>query len=277
MGTFVDRTGIKYGRLTAIKTIRGRKFVYWLCLCDCGKYTEVRASNLQSGAVKSCGCLNIESITKHNQVHSRLYNVFNSLKQRCLNPNNKEYKNYGGRGIKICKEWLDKENGFMNFYNWAMENGYNENAKFQQCTIDRIDVNGNYEPNNCRWITNKEQALNRTTNKILIYKGKSKTMVEWSKELGINYKTFQKYIQKGKNIEEILKLIKKNQELKNKRKVILINARNNEIFKEFNNAYEACLELGLKRTQTSSVYKCLCGKRNSAYGFIWRYIDEYRT
>ena len=209
MGKIKDRTGIKYGRLTAIKMIEGRRPIYWLCKCDCGNYDEVRASNLQSGAVKSCGCLNDEAITKHNQSHSRLYKVFNSLKQRCLNPNNKGYKNYGGRGITVCNEWLDKKNGFINFYNWAIKNGYDENAKFQECTIDRIDVNGNYEPNNCRWVSKEFNCrFKRTTNAITV-NGITKSGNQWSKELN-KHKNFINRMIKNKGKDFTINYIKEN-------------------------------------------------------------------
>lgn len=277
MGKIKDRIGVKYGRLTAIKIVEGKKPIYWLCQCDCGNYDEVRASNLQSGAVKSCGCLNNEAITKHNQAHSRLYKVFNSLKQRCINPNNKGYKNYGARGIKVCEEWLDKESGFINFYNWAMANGYDENAKFQECTIDRIDVNGNYEPNNCRWISNKEQALNKTDSRTFKYKGRKQTLKEWSKELNVSYKTLQYHTHKGQSIEEILSGINQRECYKNTRRVVLINKDSNDIFGEFDNIYEACKKIGLKRSQTSSAYKAANGDRKHSYGYIWRYVDGHNS
>ena len=277
MGKIKDRTGVKYGRLTALNIVEGRKPIYWLCKCDCGNYDEVRASNLQSGAVRSCGCLNDEVITKHGQAHSRLYKVFNSLKQRCLNPNDKGYKNYGGRGITVCNEWLNKEKGFMNFYNWAMENGYDENAKFQECTIDRIDVNGNYEPSNCRWATNKEQALNKTDSRKFKHNGKYQTLKEWSEELKISYKVLQSHTHKGESIEKIVKGIDERKKDRENKKVILINKDNNEFFGEFLNVFEACKKLGLKRTQMSSAYKAVKGKRNHSYGYIWRYVNEYTT
>ena len=195
---FEDLTNKKFGKLTAKKLLVNKK--KWLCKCDCGNIIEVYPCNLKSGKSTSCGCFQKEQLKsrvfKHGLRKTKLYSVWANMKQRCLNKKNDHYKNYGGRGIKICKEWLDKENGFMNFYTWAMENGYNENAKFQQCTIDRIDVNGNYEPNNCRWITNKEQALNRTTNEILTYKGESKTIYEWSLETGISSSTISARIKK---------------------------------------------------------------------------------
>ena len=272
-----DRTGKRYGRLVALKVVRTNP-VYWLCKFDCGKYTKVRSSNLQTGQVQSCGCLNDEVITKHNMARTRIYKVFNSMKQRCNNPNDKGYYLYGARGIKICDEWNNIENGFINFYNWAITNGYDENAKFQECTIDRIDVNGNYEPNNCRWINNKEQALNKTTNRYLTYNGKTQTVLEWSKELEIDYKKIQSHTLKGETIEEMLKKIEEMEKYKQQHKVILINKDTKEIFKEFDSAFEACRFLKLTRNQCGGPYLCLQGKRNYAYGYIWRYKnDEHST
>lgn len=119
--------------------------------------------------------------TKHGMYRTRVYCCWNDMKQRCFNPNNKAYPNYGARGIKVCDDWLDKENGFMNFYNWAMENGYQDNL-----TLDRIDVNGNYEPSNCRWLTIQEQQFNKTTNHLITFNEKTQTTAEWGKELNIS-------------------------------------------------------------------------------------------
>ena len=105
----------------------------------------------------------VKRSTKHGFAHSRLYRIFAGMKDRCLNQNYKDYKYYGGRGIKICQEWLDD---FMNFHEWAYNNGYDENAPHGECTIDRIDVNGNYEPSNCRWVDMNIQANNRRKNLI---------------------------------------------------------------------------------------------------------------
>ena len=270
MGKIIDRTGIRYGRLIAIKMISNTKPIYWLCKCDCGNYDNVSSSNLASGAVKSCGCLNKEIITKHGLQSSKLYQVHNSMKQRCFNKKDKGYKNYGGRGIIVCNEWSDKEKGFINFYNWAVKNGYQEGL-----TIDRIDVNGNYEPSNCRWVTQQKQQLNKRTNRFLKYNGEIKTIKEWSEELNISYKILQYKSKQGLTIQEILKEQEKNNLKKYFKKVTLYYKDTGKKFKDFENVYQACMELGLKRTQTSSAYKALYGQRSSSYGYIWRFTNEY--
>lgn len=159
-----DLTGKKFNRLTVVKFIKKDKYYnsYWLCECECGNEVIVTAGRLRSGHSKSCGCymkerskeLCIKRNTKHNLSNTRLHNIWCNIKERCLNPNNPDYKRwYGSRGITMCEEW---KNDFMSFYNWAINNGYND-----ELTIDRINVNGNYEPSNCRWATLKEQVHNR--------------------------------------------------------------------------------------------------------------------
>lgn len=170
MPKFKDISGQRFGLLVAQKPIivrtSKRTRIKWECKCDCGNITVVTGSNLTSGHTKSCGCLNSKMTSERNKVimvvhggvNDRLYEVWGSMKKRCNNPNDKSYKNYGGRGIKVCKEW---DENYLSFKKWAYKNGYDENAPHGECTIDRIDVNGNYEPNNCRWISNAEQQKNK--------------------------------------------------------------------------------------------------------------------
>ena len=187
----IDLTGQKFGRLTALYRLHNTKGkTKWLCICDCGDLAEVRLNSLQQGAIKSCGCYRKEttkklgkSCKKHGLTGSRLYHIWRCMKIRCYNKNAPYYKNYGGRGITICDEW---RNDFKVFYNWAINNGYQENL-----TIDRIDVNGNYEPNNCRFISTKEQCNNKRSNVYLTFNGKTQTISQWSDELGIDYKSLQ--------------------------------------------------------------------------------------
>lgn len=132
----------------------------------------------------------------HGKSNTKLYRVWNSMKQRCLNPKDKFYFCYGGRGINIWSEWLDQENGFINFYNWAIENGYKEGL-----TIDRKNVNGNYNPFNCRWVDNKTQQRNRRDRQKVLFKGKEKTLAEISEETGISVATLWERKQRGVQLD----------------------------------------------------------------------------
>lgn len=165
MGRFTDLTGLRFERLVVIskcKTVKAGKAL-WKCQCDCGKVVTVLADSLRKRATKSCGCLRIESAKKRATVHGyyyeKLHGVWNSMKQRCSNKNSKDFKFYGGRGIAVCADWVE----YVNFRQWAMASGYEEGL-----TIDRIDVDGPYQPGNCKWIPLKEQMLNRRSN--LVYK-----------------------------------------------------------------------------------------------------------
>lgn len=163
-----DLTNNKFGRLTAIIYAGKTKDRHskWLCRCDCGNEVVVNSNLLTSGHTKSCGCLRKENVSKSRYKHGgrkshndteRLYYVWVEMRSRCNNTKNKEYRFYGGKGIKVCKEWDD----YSAFRKWAIENGYDKNADYGKCTIDRIDNNGDYEPKNCRWVSMAVQNKNK--------------------------------------------------------------------------------------------------------------------
>ena len=212
MSKFIDRTGQKFGRLTLIERVENNKFnqVQWKCRCDCGKEVIVKAYSLTTGQTKSCGCLKKEqnyiniAKVKHNMTNTRLYNIWRDMKSRCLNPNNKRHKFYFDKGITVCYEW---KNDFMNFYNWAINNGYRDNLK-----IDRINNNGNYEPKNCRWATITEQNNNQSNNIRIKYNESEYTLSELSKIYNIKRATLYDRIKRGWTIDEALnrKVAKRN-------------------------------------------------------------------
>lgn len=258
----INLIGQKFNRLLVIERAENSKdgSSRWKCKCDCGNTIIVSRTHLIHNHTKSCGCLNHDTLKRmtHNKSDTRLYSIYYKMKSRCYNTKQKGYKNYGGRGIKVCKEWLDKENGFMNFYNWAMNNGYKDNL-----TIDRIDVNGNYEPNNCRWATIKEQANNKRNNRYLTYNGEKHTIQEWTKIIGISRATIENRIELGLSIEKILdKTIHHNN-----RKIGKFD-KNGNLLQTYNRIKDVEKE-GFSRGNVC--YTCR-GKQKTSYGFIWKYL-----
>lgn len=199
-------TGQRFGRWVVIErapdnvTPKGYHNIMWKCVCDCGTMKVVRGKTLLSGKSKSCGCLRKELLStrasKHYGFGTRLYTIWNSMRQRCNNPNHRAYDNYGGRGIKICSEWDD----YNAFRNWALVNGYDENAPRGEYTLDRLNVNDGYSPSNCRWANMREQAVNKRDSIIVTYNGESHPLTVWAEILGINYQTLWKQYKQGKSV-----------------------------------------------------------------------------
>ena len=195
-------TGQKFGRLIVLeRAIKKGKNAYWLCECNCPEHTKVivSSSHLTKEHTRSCGCLKKEIVKiasrTHGMSHTRLNRIWRGMRKRCYNSKNKQYKNYGGRGITVCEEWQE----FQPFYDWAMANGYKDDL-----TIERIGTNGNYEPSNCKWATQKEQQNNRRNNHLVKYNGEEKTIAQLANEYGLNYQTLLRRLQKGWTIESAL-------------------------------------------------------------------------
>lgn len=165
MSAVKDLTGQRFGILFVIgrhgSTPQGT--ATWRCLCDCGNLCVTEGAKLRKHNTRSCGCLHDETarkrLTIHGKSETRLYAIWKALKQRCYNHSDKDYDRYGGRGITVCSEWL---HSFQAFFDWSMTNGYDENALTGQCTIDRIDNDKGYSPDNCRWVDMKVQRHNRS-------------------------------------------------------------------------------------------------------------------
>ena len=181
--------GQRFSRLVVVKRDGSDKWgsATWMCKCDCGNETVIRTTTLRNGGAQSCGCLNLEKAisrcpdnARHKLSRTRLYRVWAGMKSRCYNKNHKDYASYGGRGIKLCDEWLVSDN----FFEWALKNGYSDDL-----TIDRIDVNGEYEPSNCRWANTIQQMRNRTITIKVLFDGEEVTLQELSERYNIPYAT----------------------------------------------------------------------------------------
>lgn len=204
--------GSKNGNLTVIEKILWTTNK-WRCECKCGSIIELTA--YQFSIRKSCGLCRNEWFKKelrnshitHGLSNTRLYKIYNGVKSRCYNTNNKRYSLYGGRGIKICDEWL---HSFESFYKWAYEAGYDDNKNFKEQSIDRIDINGDYCPENCRWVDAKEQALNRSTTTFISFHNKNIPVTEFAEMCGLKNGTVQYHRMKGRTGEEIIKIWEKN-------------------------------------------------------------------
>lgn len=176
-----DISGQRFGKLTAIRFSRSTEkgVTMWMFKCDCGNEVELSYESVKHG-VKSCGCLT----EKHNEAKTRLYKCWSSMKSRCNNTKDPHYHIYGGRGITVCDEW---QKSYKSFRDWSMCNGYLDNL-----TLDRIDVNGNYEPVNCRWANNETQHNNKRDNVYVEYKGERLTLKQVNRKYAphIPYNSF---------------------------------------------------------------------------------------
>lgn len=179
----IDLTGKTFGHWTVIRRAPNKgKRVFWLCRCVCGTEKIVQGTSLKNGVSKSCGCKKSENhFETHGLSNTDLYRKWLSIKNRCYNQKDKKYKNYGGRGIKVCDEWL---NDFEAFYTWSLSHGYEKGLE-----IDRIDNNGNYEPDNCRYTTRRENMLNRNNTIKIKFRGEEKPLLKWCEELNLPYGT----------------------------------------------------------------------------------------
>lgn len=193
MSAKIDMTGRRIGRLTVIcEAGKQGKKIMWLCKCDCGKDVIASGVNLRRGFYKSCGCYSADRLremrTKHKMSNTRIYKEWAQMKGRCYCKGYIDFHLYGGRGISVCDEW---KNDFESFKNWAFQNGYSDNL-----TLDRIDNDKGYSPDNCRWATVKEQANNRRSNHYVTYDGVTRTLAQWAELTGINYDCLKSRISK---------------------------------------------------------------------------------
>jgi len=182
MGKRIDEVGNVYGRLTVVSETGQDDYgnYQWNCLCSCGQTTEVKGGSLRKGDTKSCGCLqrdiSRDQLKTHGMSNTQTYERWVAMRQRCINPTNESYPNYGGRGISVCDDWVDS---FETFYS-------DMGAKPEGRSLDRVDNNGDYNKDNCRWATKTEQDNNKRTNKLLTYDERTQTLAQWCSELNLS-------------------------------------------------------------------------------------------
>lgn len=206
MGRLIDLSGQRFGRLKVIERVKSHKAqAQWRCICDCGKETVVCGQSLRTGHTQSCGCYGLEvsvshtpSNKKHNESRTPLYRIWIGMRSRCGNEKSNAFRYYGGRGITVCEEW---QNSFETFRDWALSNGYRDDL-----TIDRINVNGGYCPENCRWATMKTQLNNTRVNKRITWNGEEKTVAQWAEETGIADSTIRARMRRGNAAETLLRI-----------------------------------------------------------------------
>lgn len=209
---------------------------------------------------------------KHGDYKSRLYRTWCNMKGRCYRKSAKGYENYGGRGIKVCEEW---KNSYISFRNWALKNGYDKNAKVRECTLDRIDVDGDYTPKNCRWINNTEQQNNKRNSHLIYYNGERKSLSEWARIKKINYKTLEKRVKKW-GVQEafstpVLSARDGGRKRKPRAKQIVQYSINGEYIRDWDSLKDISRELGYFDT---NIIACCKHNTHNSHGYIWRYKSE---
>jgi hypothetical protein len=277
MPKFIDLSGKKFGRLQVIKRASnyrqpsGKSIVMWECKCECGSVSVVSSSNLLSGNSKKCKCCNEKEFKdyltngqrKHGDSTKRLYRIWRGMKTRCLNSKTKEFDSYGGRGISICEDW---KNSYETFREWALLNGYADDL-----TIDRKNVDGNYEPSNCRWISISEQQSNRRNCNFIEYKGEKKILKDWAKDLGIPYSRLSGRLALGWSIEDAFTKEYKSSFNRKTVRVAQIDCNTNEIITIYPSIKEASISVGSK--YATSIGACLKGKQITAHGYRWERVE----
>lgn len=201
---FRDLAGQTFGRLVVVAPTRDSRGKHcWQCRCSCGKETRVGAHDLRAGKVVSCGCFLLERIREANTTHghnknnaqrSQEHRTWAAMLSRCRNPKDTKYERYGGRGIKVCPRWLK-------FENFLVDMGRKPSPKY---TIERKDNDGNYELDNCRWATRKEQMRNTQRTRLLTHRGKTQCLQDWATELGVRYLTLWSRLARGWPVEQAL-------------------------------------------------------------------------
>lgn len=275
------QAGDRFGYLTVIREVEPnitpcgtvqRKF---LCRCDCGNEVIRLRSTLQKNQKTSCGCMELtigdrtRKYTKE-QTSSFLYSTWQGMKQRCIDPKSTSYPLYGGRGIKVCDDWLYD---YTKFYDWALANGASK-----EMTLDRIDVNGDYEPSNCRWADAYTQANNTRQNRFIEYNGERLSVMQWSRRTGIEEGAIRARLDLyGYSIGEALGYephIKKTWDRSHTRKPVNQYSLNGEFIREWASAKEASDALGISMR---TIQMCVTGYYRSGGGYIWKYPNGARV
>jgi hypothetical protein len=201
-----DITGQRFGRLVALSQVTSGSRAKWRCICDCGATKDIVKPNLKNGTTKSCGCLNRELAKIRNSTHghtrgyvsTKIYMIWSNMKRRCLDPSNNRYDRYGGRGIKVCERWL---HSFENFLEDMGE-------PLPGHSLDRTDNDGDYSPENCRWVCRSDQMKNRRNAVLITHNGKTQNLVDWAKETGLKEDTISARIYRhGWSVEDALTVL----------------------------------------------------------------------